>query len=253
MSSPDDDLHGRQLVLLLVFFCGFGGLLYFLGWLARPSFLYDNPLACAAIAGFACYPARFLVEQFDWWNRLEQPTRRTRERRDRALKRALAKARQAAKTPRTDSTGSKHRRPGPGRSRVLTVGWMAIGGLLVLGALAIAPFGIVIAVHDQTVARHAPVQQAVVLSVSEDKWSRSKDVTITVARPADGVPVDIYGTDELRQRPEVGDLIAVYVDPDDSTNVLAAEVDWTVRWYVYVGFVLASLVGAVLVGGFFFG
>jgi hypothetical protein len=63
----DDDLHGRQLVLLLLFFGTVGGGLYFLGRLTQPSFFYDNPLVCAAIAGGACYPARFLVERFDWW------------------------------------------------------------------------------------------------------------------------------------------------------------------------------------------
>lgn len=114
----DDDLHGRQLVLLLLFFGTVGGGLYFLGWLTRPSFLYDSPTACAAIAGFACYPARWLVEQFEWWNRLEQPTKRTRDRRDRALKRALAEAREAAeaRTPEAGApTRSKHRRPGRSR------------------------------------------------------------------------------------------------------------------------------------------
>jgi len=95
MSTPDDDLHGWQAVFLLVFFGAAGGGLYLVGWLTRPSFLYDNPLVCAAIAGGACFPARFLAERFAWWNRLEQ---RRQARRDRLLKRALADARRRART-----------------------------------------------------------------------------------------------------------------------------------------------------------
>jgi hypothetical protein len=64
VSTPDDDLRGRQLVLLLLFFAVVGGGLYILRW---PNFLSGNPIACAAIAGAACYPARFLVERFEWW------------------------------------------------------------------------------------------------------------------------------------------------------------------------------------------
>ncbi len=75
MSDPDDDLHGRQLLLLLLFFGTVGGGLYFLGWLTRPSTLSEAPLLCFAIAGGACYPARWLAERFAWWKRLEEPTR----------------------------------------------------------------------------------------------------------------------------------------------------------------------------------
>lgn len=42
MSSPDDDLHGRQLALLLLFFTTVGAALY-------P--IVGNPVVCAAIAG----------------------------------------------------------------------------------------------------------------------------------------------------------------------------------------------------------
>ncbi|HET6985143.1 MAG TPA: hypothetical protein VFI00_00960, partial [Kribbella sp.] len=99
------------------FFTTTGGVLYLLGWLTGPSFLSGNPVACAAIAGAACYPARFLVERFDWWKRLEQPTKRTQARRERARQRALAGAREAAERRRAQgdhgrAAGVKRRRPG---------------------------------------------------------------------------------------------------------------------------------------------
>ncbi|MFD3400442.1 hypothetical protein ACFWUU_07205 [Kribbella sp. NPDC058693] len=156
MSTPDDDLHGRQLALLLVFFGAVGGGLYFVGWLTRPSFFYDNPIACAAIAGGACVPAHWLVEQFSWWQRLEQPTRRTAARRDRARRRALAEAREAARLRRVQDVAAdgsgRHSRAGRGRIGRLGVVRLVVGGVLVVGGLAIAPFGIVNSVHDQRVA-----------------------------------------------------------------------------------------------------
>ena len=65
-------------------------------------------------------------------------------------------------------------------------------------------------------------------------------------------PVDIEGTDQLRQLPEVRDTIAVYVDPDDPANVLAADADWEMHWYVYVLFVAGGLFLAVVVSVFLF-
>lgn len=97
-----------------------------------------------------------------------------------------------------------------------------------------------------------PGQQVVVLSVHEDKWSKSRDVTIVVAAPGDGVAVEIDGADQLDRLPAVGDRIGVHVDPDDPSNVLVADADWTVHWYVYPLFVLAALVGAGLCFMFFF-
>jgi hypothetical protein len=129
---------------------------------------------------------------------------------------------------------------------------IVIGGLLTLGCLAIAPFGIAANVHDQQMARNTPVQQVVVLSVHEDKWSKSRDVTIVVAAPGDGMAVEIDGGDQLDRLPVVGDRIGVHVDPDDPSNVLAADADWTVHWYVYALFVLAALVCAGLCFRFFF-
>ena len=41
----------------------------------------------------------------------------------------------------------------------------------------------------------------------------------------------------------------MYVDPDDSTNLLAADAGWAVGWYEYPLFVLAGLFAADL---FFF-
>jgi hypothetical protein len=139
----NDDLHGRQLVLLLLFFGAVGGGLYFLGWLTRPSFFYDNPIACAAIAGGACYPARWLVEQFAWWERLEQPTRRTAARRDRARRRALAEAREAARLRRADAADGSGRHSRAGRGRI---GWLGksvhwyVYPLFVLAAVICAGF-----------------------------------------------------------------------------------------------------------------
>jgi hypothetical protein len=252
--SDDDDLHGRQLVLLLLFFGTVGGGLYFLGRLTQPSFLYDNPLVCAAIAGGSCYPARFLVERFEWWKRLEQPTKRTQDRRDRALRRALAEAREAAQSPRSPDDGDgKHRRPGRGRPRGWRVLSSGVGVLLILACLAIIPIGISIGRDDQRLAQTVPAQEAVVLSVEVDKWSRSHDVTIKVARPGDGAPVEIYGADELDPLPAVGDRISVIVDPDDPENVLAADADWQMHWYWYVLTVVIAVVLAGLCFAFFFG
>ncbi|WP_432889310.1 hypothetical protein ACQPYH_09955 [Kribbella sp. CA-245084] len=247
MSDPDDDLHGRQLALLLLFFCTVGGGLYFVGWLTRPSFLYDNPIACAAIAGGACYPARWLAEQFTWWNRLEQPMRRTLARRDRARRRALAEAREAARLRRAEDGGGRHSRTGRGRIGPLSLLRMVVGGALVLGGLAIAPFGMISSLHDQRVAENTPVEQAVVVSVSVDKWSKNHDVTIAVSNPRDGSKVEIDGADQVKQLPQAGDRIGVHVDPSDPSNVLAADADWGVHWYLYPIFVLAAL----LCAGFF--
>ena len=84
MSDDNDDLHGRQLLILLAFFSSLGGVLLLIAWITRPNWLWDAPLAAFAAAGIACYPARFLVERFDWWKRLEQPTERTKARQQRA-------------------------------------------------------------------------------------------------------------------------------------------------------------------------
>ena len=64
--------------------------------------------------------------------------------------------------------------------------------------------------------------------------------------------VEIDGADQLDRLPAVGDRIGVHVDPADPSNVLVADADWTVRWYVYPLFVLAALVGAGLCFMFFF-
>jgi len=63
-------LHGRQLAVLLAFFASVCGLLVLIGWFTRPSVFWDTPQLAAAIAGFACYPAKFLVENRPWWRRL---------------------------------------------------------------------------------------------------------------------------------------------------------------------------------------
>jgi hypothetical protein len=233
VSDPDDDLHGRQLALLLLFFCTAGGGLYLVGWLTRPSFFYDNPIACAAIAGGACYPARWLAEQFDWWKRLEAPTRRTREARDRAMSRALATARAAH--------AGRPRRIG-WREVLLRAVRLLVGVPIALGSLAILPLGISGGRDNQHLIANGPVQQAVVVSVSEDKWSRSREVTVKVARPADGVAVEVDGGDQLDPEPIEGDLIDVVVDPDDPSNVVAAAVDWSMPWWAWPFGIVITLI-----------
>ncbi|MGW6276648.1 hypothetical protein [Kribbella sp. NPDC055071] len=126
MTTPneDRDLHGRQLILLLVFFGGVTGGLYLLG----PSFLAGNPVGSAAVAGMACYPARFLVGRFDWWTRLEQPTRRTIARRERARQRLLDREAADRLLPPDHTGGSRHRRPARGRPRWISSVRKLIGG-----------------------------------------------------------------------------------------------------------------------------
>ncbi|NUR96638.1 MAG: hypothetical protein HOV67_15445 [Kribbellaceae bacterium] len=97
----------------------------------RGAALYSivgNPVVCAAIAGGVCCPARWLVERHDWWKRLEQPTKRTVERRERALRRV-----EARETARVDGAGGqvpvgggRHSQVGTGRP-----GWLRrLGALL---------------------------------------------------------------------------------------------------------------------------
>lgn len=229
MSDDDDDLKGRQLLVLLAFFCGFAGVLLLIAWAARPNWLWDGPLVAFAVAGGVCYPARFLVERFAWWKRLAVPTRWTVARRERAKER--------------------ERR----RFSLFELVRRIVGGLLVLGSLAIAPVGISVGRDDERLARSTPVQQAVVVSVEEDKWSKNDDVTVKVARPGDGGTVEISGGNDLHPRPAVGDSIGVIVDPDDPENVLAADGDWNMHWYWYllgivISLVLAGMCAPLLLG-----
>jgi hypothetical protein len=57
--TEDDDLHGRQLVLLLLFFGTVGGGLYLLGWLTRPGFLYDKSARVCRDRGRRLLPRPF--------------------------------------------------------------------------------------------------------------------------------------------------------------------------------------------------
>ncbi|HZX08829.1 DUF3592 domain-containing protein [Kribbella sp.] len=229
----DDDLHGRQQALLLLYFVTVSAGLYFLGWLTRPSFLYDNPLVCGVIAGGTCYPARWLVERFSWWKRLEAPTRRTQARRDRALSRALATARAARHGGR--------RRIG-WREVLIRAGRVLVGVPMALGSLAILPLGISADRDNQHLIAEAPVRQAVVVSVEEDKWSRSGEVTVKVAHPSDGAAVEVDGGDQLNPEPTVGDRIDVVVDPADPSNVVSAAVDWSTPWWAWPFMIFLSLV-----------
>ncbi|WP_410790370.1 hypothetical protein [Kribbella sp. C-35] len=231
MSDPDDDLHGRQLLLLLLFFGTVGGGLYLLGWLTRPSFLYDNPLVCAAIAGGACYPARFLAERFAWWNRLEE---RRQVRREQRLKGALADARHRART------GSR-RRIGWAEG-LIRAGRLLVGVPIALGSLAILPLGIAAGNHNQRLVAEGPVLHAVVVSVEEDNWSKYGDVTVKVARPGNGMPVEVDGGNELDPVPAVGDRIDVVDDPENPEYMVAAAVDWSTPWWAWpLGVVITLL------------
>jgi hypothetical protein len=207
--SEDDDLHGRQLVLLLLFFGMVSGGLYLIGWLTRPGFLYDHPLVCAAIAGGACYPARFLVERFDWWKRLGQPRRRLPAAEHRAANRR--------------SWGEK----------VLRVARIVVGVPIALGSLAILPLGIMAGKSNEELIAKGPIQQATVVSVEEDRWSKYDDLIVKVARPGDGKVVELDGGNELAPVPAVGDRIDVVVDPEDPSYVIAAAVGWSTPWWAY--------------------
>lgn len=214
-----DDLHGRQLAVLLAFFGSFGGLLLLIAWAARPNWLWDGPLIAFAIAGGACYPARFLVERTGWWKRLGEATTARRERK---LVRASAQPR-----------------------RRWVVLRRSLGGVLVLASLAVIPVGIEAGRQNERLARSAPVQQAVVVSVVGDRWSKYDEVTVQIARPGDGATVELSGGNELDPRPAVGDRIGVIVDPDDPEYILAADVDWDMHWYWYL---LGIAIGLVCAG-----
>ncbi|WP_141858818.1 DUF3592 domain-containing protein [Kribbella jejuensis] len=244
MSAPDNDLHGRQLALLLLFFSTVGGALYFLGWLTRPNFIYDDPLVCAFIAGAACIPAYVLVEQFSWWKRLEQPTERTKTRRKRMRSRASAKARA--------SRSGRRLRPSLLEVLIRTVR-VLVGVPIALGSLAILPLGITAGHDNQRLIARGPIQQAVVVSVTEDKWSRSHEVTVKVARPGDGVAVEVDGGDQLDPEPAVGDRIDVVVDPEDPSNVVAARVDWSMPWWAWPFGIVITLVLLAMGLGIAFG
>lgn len=214
--EDDDDLHGWQLVLLLVFFAGISGLLYLVGWLSRPSFLSENPLVCGAVAGALCYPARWLVERAGWWKRLEL----------RRIERA--------------------QRAHPVRARLVRGLRIAVGVPLAVGAVAMVPVGISSARHDQRLIAAGPVQLAPVVSVEEDRWSKYDDVIVKIARPGDAVPVELSGGNELDPLPQVGDQVQVVVDPTDPSYVLAAGIDWGTPWWFYLlGVGLALLLAGI--------
>lgn len=223
----EDDLHGRQLLILLVFFTSSGGLLYLIGWLTRPNFLFENPLICAAIAGAACYPARFLVEKRTWWKNLTKP------RPVRPL-------------------GRRARRAADHGLGVLAVLRRIIGVVLALGSLAILPLGIWAVRDNQRLVEAGPVHQVAVVSVEADRWTDQDDQIVKVARPGDGHPVDLDGADQLDPPPVVGDKVEVVVDPSDPTIVILATADWSFHWYdVLLGLVItAACLGVAFAVGF---
>ncbi|MFK4087851.1 hypothetical protein ACI2LF_27320 [Kribbella sp. NPDC020789] len=221
MSDSDDDLYGVQLVLLLVFFGAVGGGLYLISWLTRPGFLYDHPIACAAIAGFLCYPARFLAERFAWWNRLEE------RRQARAKRRAARPSRPASRARRI-------------AGRIVRV---VIGLPILLVSLAFVPDVILSSRDDVRLIEAGPVQSARVVEVKVDRWSDDGTVTVKVARPGDGVPIELDGGDQLEPTPVVGDQVDVVVDPDDPSYILAAAVDQGMPWWSYPLVIGLALIG----------
>ncbi|MEU4393637.1 hypothetical protein [Kribbella sp. NPDC023855] len=150
-------------------------------------------------------------------------------------------------TPSTqEMDGEQHdRRFGRRLGLLFRVLRRTVGGLLVLASLAIIPIGISAGRYDERLARAVPVQQAVVVSVEEVKWSKYDDVTIKIARPGDGVAVELIGGNDLDPRPAVGDRIGVIVDPEDSEYILAADVDWEMHWYWYL---LGVVIGLLCAG-----
>jgi hypothetical protein len=128
-----------------------------------------------------------VVRRFGWWKRLEQPTRWTAARRERADERERQLQR---KYRRREQAGLK-------RHAMRSRWWLEnlllrlLGLVLVLASLAIIPLGLGSGRSDERLTRSTPVQQAVVVSVDEDKWSKNHDLTIKVARPGDGGTVAI--------------------------------------------------------------
>jgi hypothetical protein len=133
------------------------------------------------------------------------------------------------------------RRFGPRLGLVFRVVRRIVGGLLVLASLTLIPLGIAFGGDDQRLAHAVPVQQAVVVSVEEVKSSKFDSVNVHIARPGDGATVELIGGDELDPRPVVGDRIGVIVDPEDPEYVLAAGVDWEMRWYWYLLWIVLGL------------
>ncbi|GAA0594857.1 hypothetical protein HPO96_07210 [Kribbella sandramycini] len=200
-TEEEDDLRGMQLVFLLVFFGAAGGLLYLISWLARPNFLYDRPYLCFALAGGLCYPARYLVERFDWWNRLEQ--------------------RRRARPPRK------------GAGTAMRVIRVLIGVPIALLGVAAVPLGIQSSRADERLAAAGPVVTAQVIAIESDRWSEAEHVTVKIARPGDGISVELSDGDLIEPLPAVGDQVNVVVDPDDPSYVLAVDVDRSWSWWEY--------------------
>ena len=117
----------------------------------------------------------------------------------------------------------------------------AIGVPIALGSLAIVPLGIAAGNDNQQLVADGPVRQAVVVSVEEDKWSKYDDVIVKVARPGDGVPVEVDGGNDLDPRPAVGDRIDVVADPADPSYLIAAAVDWSTPWWAWPLGIIISL------------
>ncbi|MFF0269597.1 DUF3592 domain-containing protein [Kribbella sp. NPDC004536] len=116
-----------------------------------------------------------------------------------------------------------------------------VGIPIALGALAILPLGISSRHHNQQLIANGPIQHAEVLSVTQDKWSKSHKVTVTVTRPSDGVPVEVDGGNQLDPKPVAGDRIDVVVDPKDPSDVVAAQVDWSIPWWLWPFVIAVSL------------
>jgi hypothetical protein len=220
-----EDLNYRQQAVVVAFFLSVGGVLLLIAWLARPNWVWDGPLVVAPAAGVACYPAYFLVERRGWWSRLGGHGLRVRGVPEKRVRRALRKVRRAVLADTLKLV-----------ARVFVV----------LAAIAITPLGLSANMGDRDLVRAGPVQQAEVVSVEQDRWSKDDALIVKVARPGDGASVELTGGDQLQPAPKVGDRVQVVVDPSDPSYVLAASVDLSIPWYAYLLYPVVSLI----IGGF---
>jgi hypothetical protein len=107
---------------------------------------------------------------------------------------------------------------------VLRVVRIVVGVPIALGSLAILPLGIMAGQSNEELVAKGPIQQATVVSVEEDRWSKYDDLIVKVARPADGRVVELDGGNELDPVPAPGDRI-------DVVSTRRTRRSWSPRWW----------------------